>query len=67
MRFDCRNERPSWEDMVPCRETGINDEDDDVEARERRDGCCSIVATDILRGNLCGSGTLTMVTKVWQW
>ena len=27
-------DRPSWEDMVFCRDTGTKDEDDDVDARE---------------------------------
>lgn len=39
-RFDWRTERePSCEDMVFWRETGMKDEDDEVEAR---DGACSI-------------------------
>lgn len=34
-RFDCRTERdPSWEDIVFCRETGIKDDEDEVEARD---------------------------------
>lgn len=34
-RFDARTERPpSWEDMVFCRETGIKDEEEEVEARD---------------------------------
>jgi len=44
-RFDCRTDRdPSCEDIVFARETGMKDEEEDVEAR---DGACSI-ATDIM-------------------
>jgi len=39
-RFDWRTERdPSWEDIVFWRETGMKDDEEDVEAR---DGACSI-------------------------
>jgi hypothetical protein len=38
--LDWRTERePSWEDIVFWRETGIKDDDDEVDARE---GACSI-------------------------
>lgn len=48
MRLDCRIERlPSWDDMVFWRETGMKEDDEEVEAREIREGCWSIVATDI--------------------
>ena len=51
MRFDCRMERPpSWDDMVFWRDTWMKDEDEDVEALEMREGCWSIVATDIPQG-----------------
>jgi hypothetical protein len=44
-RFDWRMERraPSWEFIVFCRDTGANEEEDEVEALE---GACS-VATDM--------------------
>jgi hypothetical protein len=39
-RFDCRTERePSCEDIVFWRETGMKDDDEDVDARE---GACSM-------------------------
>lgn len=39
-RFDWRTERdPSWEDIVFWRETGLKDEEEEVEARE---GACSM-------------------------
>lgn len=44
-RFDCRIERPSWEDMVFWRETGTKDDEDDVEVRE---GVFNSVATDMI-------------------
>lgn len=47
MRFDWRIDRVSWEDMVFCRDTGWNEEDEDVEALEALDAGCSMVATDI--------------------
>jgi hypothetical protein len=38
--FDWRTERdPSWEDIVFWRETGLKDDDDEVDAR---DGACSM-------------------------
>lgn len=43
-RFDARAERASCDDMVFCRETGWNEDEDDVEAL---DAGCSMVATDI--------------------
>ena len=43
-RLDWRIDRPSWEPMVFWRDMGMNDDDDEVEARE---GLCSIVATDM--------------------
>lgn len=47
-RFDCRADRvPSYDDIVFWRETGTKDEDDEVEARDARDGADSI-ATDML-------------------
>jgi hypothetical protein len=44
-RFDWRRDRVSWEDIVFCRETGWNDEVEEVEVLEAG---CSIVATDIM-------------------
>ena len=43
--------------MVFWRDTGMKEEEDEVEARDIRDGCCSIVATDIIaqRSNICSS------------
>jgi hypothetical protein len=39
-RFDWRTERePSWDDIVFWRETGMKDDEDEVEARE---GACNI-------------------------
>ena len=43
-RFDCRMDRPSLDVIVFCRETGVNEVEEEVEVL---DGLCSIVATDI--------------------
>ena len=46
-RFDCRTERdPSWEDMVFWRETGMKEEEEEVEARE---GAWSIETAMVLK------------------
>ena len=40
IRLDCRMERlPSSEDMVFWRDAGTKEDEEDVEAREIRDGC----------------------------
>jgi hypothetical protein len=55
-RFDWRTERePSWEDMVFWRETGIKEDEEDVDAR---DGACSIetaMVSVVGRGLRCQS------------
>ena len=46
-RFDCRTDRPSCDDpTVFWRDTGTNDEEEDVEALDTLEG--NIVATDIM-------------------
>lgn len=49
MRFDCRRDRVSWDDIVFCLETGWNEPDEDVDARDILELGWSIVATDIIR------------------
>lgn len=34
MRFDCRRDLVSWDDIVFCLETGWNEPDEDVDARD---------------------------------
>lgn len=52
-RFDCRIERaPSCEDIVFCRETGMKEDEEEVEAR---DGAWSI-AIDVAMSRLLRSG-----------
>lgn len=48
MRFDCRSDLVSCDDNVFCLETGWNEPDEDVDARDTLEAGCSMVATDIM-------------------
>lgn len=57
MRFDWRAERVSCDDIVLWRVSGAGgiDDEDEVDARDRREGCCcSMVATDMATGRGTG-------------
>lgn len=46
--------------MVFCRDTGIKEEEEEVEVRDIREGCCNMVAIDIIAQQVrdCGCGRI---------
>lgn len=65
IRLDWRSDRVSCDDIVFCRATGWNEEEEEEDARDCLDAGWSIVATDIVESEVTGRQKLAIAMPMY--